>query len=179
MCAPKSERPYSSSAKNNTFYLEKHPQATAIRLNKRIVEQAVLSPDALVEMGEDSCFIREIKTIPESPSGGFPPVQSQRAGDGTVLAPLSMIGVPSLEVTSTTSSDKNMYPLTQPVISVGQGSGNDIVISNPIVSRQHIQIIKQGNQLKLIYPHPSRQKTLNGLIYQGRKIRGTSSSARS
>src|SRR6266566_2423903 len=35
-----------------------------------------------------------------------------------------------------------------------------------------MQIIREGNQLVLIHPHPSRGRTLNGLTYQGMTIRG-------
>jgi ABC transport system ATP-binding/permease protein len=32
--------------------------------------------------------------------------------------------------------------------------------------------VRQGNQWVLFHPHPERKQTLNGLLYQGRKIRG-------
>ena len=38
-----------------------------------------------------------------------------------------------------------------------------------------MQIVREGHQLVLIHPHPERQQTANGLLYQGRKIRGDES----
>ncbi len=41
-----------------------------------------------------------------------------------------------------------------------------------MVSAFHAQVIREGNQLVFVHPHPARGKTLNGLLYQGRHIRG-------
>jgi len=41
-----------------------------------------------------------------------------------------------------------------------------------VVSGFHAQIVREGNQFVLVHPHPSRGKTLNGLLYQGRHIQG-------
>ena len=46
------------------------------------------------------------------------------------------------------------------------------MINRPTISGFHVQIIREGNKLVLIYPHPSRAHTLNGLTYQGMTIRG-------
>ena len=40
-------------------------------------------------------------------------------------------------------------------------------------------LVRQGNALILIHPHPDRERTLNGLPYQGRKIRAMNPFARS
>jgi pSer/pThr/pTyr-binding forkhead associated (FHA) protein len=57
---------------------------------------------------------------------------------------------------------------------MGRDATNEIIINDRIVSGQHLRIVRQGNQFVLIHPNPAnqRQKTLNGLMYQGRKIRG-------
>jgi len=57
---------------------------------------------------------------------------------------------------------------------VGRDATNEVVIDDRIVSGLHLRIVRQGNQLVLIHPNPAnqRQRTLNGLLYQGRKIRG-------
>jgi hypothetical protein len=39
----------------------------------------------------------------------------------------------------------------------------------------HLQIVREGQQFILIHPHPGRQQTANGLLYQGRKILGDES----
>jgi ABC transport system ATP-binding/permease protein len=90
----------------------------------------------------------------------------------TQIAPLSVVGIPSLEVSSNSSSDKKTVALDKPVISVGRDAACDIMISERTVSGLHVQIARQGNQFVLIHPHPKRHSTLNGLLYQGRKIRG-------
>ena len=92
--------------------------------------------------------------------------------DATQLASLDEVGLPSLEVTSNTKDGKQTYPLTGAVTSIGRDAANDIVINDRIVSSHHLQIVREGDTFTLIHPHPDRPKTLNGLLYQGRKIRG-------
>ncbi len=95
--------------------------------------------------------------------------------DETAITPLSASGIPFIEVSSNTSGEKKIYLLDKPVLNVGRDVFNDIVINDRIISGLHLQIARQGNQFILIHPHPERQKTLNGLLYQGRKIRGDES----
>ncbi len=90
----------------------------------------------------------------------------------TAIAPLSKMGIAALEVTSNTYGGKQTYPLDKQVINIGRDAGNDIVINDMCVSKQHAQIVREGNRLIFIHPHPSRPQTANGLLYQGRKIRG-------
>lgn len=92
--------------------------------------------------------------------------------DATQLASLDEIGLPSLDVTSNTQNGKKTYPLIGDVISIGRDAANDIVINDRIVSSQHLQIVRDGENYVVIHPHPNRPKTLNGLLYQGRKIHG-------
>src|SRR2546429_4068980 len=77
-----------------------------------------------------------------------------------------------LEVSSNTHAEKHAIPLTQQVINIGRDPSNDIVINELVVSGFHAQIVREGNQFVLVHPHPSRGKTLNGLLYQGRHIQG-------
>jgi ABC-type multidrug transport system ATPase subunit/pSer/pThr/pTyr-binding forkhead associated (FHA) protein len=106
------------------------------------------------------------------PAGGAASEELANRIEATKVASLSEIGAPSLEVSSNSRSGKNTYPLTGSTISVGRDPLNDIVISDPIVSAQHLQIVREGTGYVLIHPHPSRSSTLNGLYYRGRKIRG-------
>ena len=92
--------------------------------------------------------------------------------DATQLASLDGVGLPSLEVTSNTQDGKQTFPLLGDDISIGRDAANDIVINDRIVSSLHLQIVREGENFVLIHPHPDRPKTLNGLLYQGRKIRG-------
>src|SRR5438034_605065 len=113
---------------------------------------------------------------PNQPVQPAQPVQ-QRAPLGGYDAPTSGIenipkGIPSLEITSNTHTDKPVYPLTKAVISIGRHPTNDIVIKEPVVSAFHAQIVREGGQLIFIHPHPQQQRTTNGLLYMGRSIPG-------
>ncbi|HET8842936.1 MAG TPA: FHA domain-containing protein [Ktedonobacteraceae bacterium] len=81
-------------------------------------------------------------------------------------------GIPSIEVSTNIHANKNVYPLDKPVINIGREPSNDIVVNELVVSGFHAQIVQEGNQFVLVHPHPSRGKTLNGLLYQGRRIAG-------
>ncbi len=81
-------------------------------------------------------------------------------------------GIPTLEISTNIHAEKQSVPLTKQVINIGRDPSNDIVINELVISAFHAQIIREGNQLVFIHPHPSRGKTLNGLLYQGRHIRG-------
>ncbi|MBV8822514.1 MAG: FHA domain-containing protein, partial [Ktedonobacteraceae bacterium] len=81
-------------------------------------------------------------------------------------------GIPTLEVSTNTDREKHTYPLNKQVINIGREPSNDIVINRPTVSGLHAQIVREGNQLVFIHPHPARGKTLNGIVYQGRTIQG-------
>jgi ABC-type multidrug transport system ATPase subunit/pSer/pThr/pTyr-binding forkhead associated (FHA) protein len=93
----------------------------------------------------------------------------------TLLATALNLGLPALEVSSSTSGSRKIIPLDKPTLSIGRNVTNDIVIDDPSVSDMHLQIVREGNQFVLIHPHPERQKTTNGLLHQGRKIRGDES----
>lgn len=81
-------------------------------------------------------------------------------------------GVPLIEVSSNVHAEKQSFQLNKPVINIGRELSNDIVISELVISGFHAQIVQEGNQFVLIHPHPSRPRTLNGLLYQGRRIAG-------
>jgi ABC-type multidrug transport system ATPase subunit len=175
--------------KNASWYIERHPQAGTISLNKRYIDEAILYDEAIIELGEDTSFLLLISNLPpdapvETQQLPSPystkraddpaklPAQANQRLDKTEIAPLSALGIPSLEISSNTSSERRTYVLDKQTTSIGRNSTNDIVITNQSVSGQHVQIVRQGNQLVLIHPHPERKQTLNGLFYQGRKIRG-------
>src|SRR6266705_1889979 len=169
--------------------IERHPQADPINVNAQQVDRATLQDGALVALGENTSFVLFVPTETQDlRSEGKQAaltdvakpfdistqrmVKSTQRPDQTVIAPFSALGISSLEVSSNTSDEKRMYALDTQVMSIGRNISNDIVINNRTVSGQHVQILRQGNQWVLFHPHPERKQTLNGLLYQGRKIRG-------
>jgi ABC-type multidrug transport system ATPase subunit/pSer/pThr/pTyr-binding forkhead associated (FHA) protein len=93
--------------------------------------------------------------------------QTMRSPDNTQQST-----VPTLEISTNTDHEKHTYPLTQAVIDIGRDPGNTIVINRPTVSSFHLQIIREGNDLVLIHPHPKRGRTLNGIDFKGVSIPG-------
>ncbi|HEU0002798.1 MAG TPA: FHA domain-containing protein [Ktedonobacteraceae bacterium] len=90
------------------------------------------------------------------------------------VPPGAAAGKASIEVVSNVHSNKLALPLTKDVINIGRDPSNDVVITEQVVSGFHAQIVREGNQYVFIHPHPqARQgRTLNGIIYQGRHIKG-------
>ncbi len=100
-----------------------------------------------------------------------------RRADATQIAPLGelgLLGLPSLELSSNIYGDKRRYSLDKQAVSIGRDTTNDVVINNRIVSGRHLLIKRENDQLVLYHPNPDnpRRQTVNGLLYQGRKIRG-------
>ncbi len=91
---------------------------------------------------------------------------------GTEIASYTAMGIPSLEVTNNITGVSQVYAIAREVMSIGRESSNDIVIDDDLISDFHLQIVRQDNQWVLIHPHPKQPHTTNGLLYQGRTIRG-------
>lgn len=117
-------------------------------------------------------YVADVTAPPASAPSSAPTDERPNRIEATQVASLTELGVPSLEITSNTNAARQKYPLTRNVTAVGRDHTNDLVIDDRIVSGQHLQIVREGKNLALIHPHPSRPRTLNGLYYQGRKIRG-------
>lgn len=98
------------------------------------------------------------------------PTQQASGSGGTVG-----MNMPSLEVTANTDTEKKVYalPLGKQVFNIGRDPSNDIVINRPTVSGFHTQIIREGNQLIIVHPHPQKGSTANGLSYNGQVYRGS------
>ena len=111
-------------------------------------------------------------TAPSAPSPIAPSPAEQPRIEATQVASPSVIGMPRLEITSNLHGFRQTYLLSSPAIDIGRDASNDIVIDERIVSGKHLRIVRQGSAFTLIHPHPDRQRTLNGLRYQGRKIQG-------
>ncbi len=122
----------------------------------------------------------QLAARPVVPSQAPPPPFAQNAaivaqrvpgpGDGTIAQ-----AMPSLEVSSNTDNDKKFYPLplTKSVFNIGRDPSNDIVINRPTVSGFHAQIVREGNSLVIVHPHPQKGSTANGLSYNGQVYRGS------
>ncbi|MGI9058854.1 MAG: FHA domain-containing protein [Ktedonobacteraceae bacterium] len=98
--------------------------------------------------------------------------QLDAARSGTMIAPMQTMGMSSLTVSSNIHSDRQTYMLNKQVHNIGRDPKNDIVINESTVSAWHVQIVRDGDKLSLVHPHPKRGETLNGLWYQGQHIRG-------
>ncbi len=101
------------------------------------------------------------------------PAMPEQGPGGTRIAKEGL-GIPSLEISNNIDRQVESKLLSKNVISIGRDPSNDIVINQRIISSFHAQIVREGNQLVLIHPHPQARggRTVNGLIYQGRQIRG-------
>ncbi len=109
---------------------------------------------------------------PQHDTATSQPGKTPARPDETVIASLETLQLPSLEITSYSHGGKRSYVLSKSVINIGRDATNDIIINERIVSGLHLRIVRQGNTFVLLHPHPDRPRTLNGLRYQGQKIRG-------
>jgi ABC-type multidrug transport system ATPase subunit/pSer/pThr/pTyr-binding forkhead associated (FHA) protein len=82
--------------------------------------------------------------------------------------------LPSIVLSSNVHDGKPTYVLDKPIMNIGSDKANEIIIRDRIISSFHLQIVRQGDQFVLIHPNPNhpKQRTVNGLLDQGRKIRG-------
>jgi ABC transport system ATP-binding/permease protein len=181
---------------NDVWEVEKLSETNTVTVNHEEKEQVVLSQNVIIGLGDANSFIFSLTPIeskqPEGavqlikPSPAHPSdadiqpdsvYQAQTAAKkerapGTEVASLSSLGISSLEITDNTTGARKTYPLVKETINIGRERSNDIVIDATSVSALHCQIVREGNKWVLIHPHPQREQTLNGLLYQGRKIEG-------
>jgi ABC-type multidrug transport system ATPase subunit/pSer/pThr/pTyr-binding forkhead associated (FHA) protein len=121
----------------------------------------------------------QVETLPAPPEA--PALREERATSmmprpsQTMVAAAWKIGIATLEVSDNTTGQRRSYPLDKKTLSIGREASNDIVIDERCISGQHLQLAREGQQIILIHPHPARQRTTHGLLYQGRKIRGDES----
>jgi ABC-type multidrug transport system ATPase subunit/pSer/pThr/pTyr-binding forkhead associated (FHA) protein len=116
-------------------------------------------------------FSPTVEAGPARARGGRPPagaVELPAGRAGTVPQ-----GEPSLEISSNIHREKNIYRLLNGVINIGRHPSNDIVINEPVVSAFHAQVVREGDKLIFVHPHPQQQRTTNGIIYMGRAIPGS------
>ena len=117
---------------------------------------------------------------PSSPSymqgqaASMPPAPNAAGPTERVSPTSASSGIASIEVVSNIHPNKLSMPLTKNVINIGRDPSNDVVIPEEVVSGFHAQIVREGNQYVFVHPHPQARngRTLNGIIYQGRHIKG-------
>jgi ABC transport system ATP-binding/permease protein len=136
------------------------------------------TPTVTADSGSELADTRQAELVTAPPSRPLADATTLERGGAARMEPTQVAHIESnrrvatLEISSNTRDARQTYPLVGDVISIGRDAANDIVINDRIVSGRHLQIVRQGDQLTLIHPHPDRKTTLNGLLYQGRKIRG-------
>ena len=175
---------------DGSWTIESLSQRSSLAIGQQRTKQGILQHNSTVNLGETIRFVFLVQppTTREQPPSPDPidatllltaPItaqQSPRKGPSpaeTMIAPLSEKGSPSLTVSSNIHSQQQIHLLNKPVQNIGRDPGNDIVINEPTVSAWHAQIVRDGNDLFLVHPHPLRGKTLNGLWSQGERIDGS------
>lgn len=170
---------------NGSWTIENLSQSSYVAINQQRTQQGILQHNSVVSLGENISFVFLVQqpvarsplgpqpTIPAVPESRLPVnVSPDRSSTSTVLALRSEIGMPSLTVSSNIHSDRQVHILNKQILNIGRDPENDIAIVEPTISALHAQIVGDGNSLFFVHPHPSREKTLNGLWYQGQRIRG-------
>jgi ABC-type multidrug transport system ATPase subunit/pSer/pThr/pTyr-binding forkhead associated (FHA) protein len=189
---------------NGSWTIENLSQSSFVAINQQRTPKGILQHNSVVSLGENISFVFLVQrsvpvvqpspaqrpaiphpnlqltpvpsTLPVVPAPRLPAnVPSNASPPKTVLAPKSEISMPSLIVSSNIHSDQQVHLLNKQVLNIGRDPGNDIVISEPMASAWHAQIVREGDNLYFVHPHPLRGKTLNGLWYQGQRIRGDQS----
>lgn len=126
-------------------------------------------PPSLVPPLSPPPYVSTARSIPPNQEPDFLTVPAQIDN-----VPRNIMGTPSLEISTNTDREKQVYPLTsdKAVFDIGRQPSNTIVIPRPTVSGFHAQIVRDGNQLVLVHPHPKQGHTLNGLTYNGQNVAG-------
>jgi ABC transport system ATP-binding/permease protein len=172
------------------WYIEKLSQRSEVSVNEHDVERMAVADKSMIRLGGDTSLRFRLgdpatvaatvpathQTLAVSGPAEAAPAGSSSAGDsgptGTELASPADLGFPWLEIVDQASNSSSTHILVEDSISIGRDDHNDIVLDEPWVSAQHLQLVRQGKEWQLIHPHPLRNATGNGLIYQGRQIQG-------
>ncbi|MGZ6384646.1 MAG: FHA domain-containing protein [Ktedonobacteraceae bacterium] len=187
---------------NGSWSIENLSQSSYITINQQQIQHGVLQNNTVVGLGENTSFVFLVQqfinqTVPSSnftapevvhpiyvqPRGETPKPSSPAlrvpnnipanvSPSGTMLAPMGEMGIPTLTVSSNIHSDRKIHSLNKQTLNIGRDPENDIVISEPMISAWHAQIVRDESNLFFVHPHPLRGKTLNGVWYQGQRIRG-------
>jgi ABC-type multidrug transport system ATPase subunit/pSer/pThr/pTyr-binding forkhead associated (FHA) protein len=182
----------------DSWMIENLSQSSYVTVNQQRIQQIVLQDNTIVKLGENTSFVfvnqppaadpanvprqspfslggevPKPQVAPETPPvRRAPTIPSNVSPTGTVLYSPAEVGVPSLAISSNIHSNVQRYPLGKSIINIGRDPDNDIALAEAIISGRHAQIVREGSSLFLVHPHPSRDKTLNGVWYQGTLVRG-------
>jgi ABC-type multidrug transport system ATPase subunit/pSer/pThr/pTyr-binding forkhead associated (FHA) protein len=174
---------------HNSWIIESLSRTSFIAINQRRVQREKLQHNCTVNLGESCSFVFLLQSpilVPQ-PGEASPqdlvhyPLSPERAArlpvnipEGSAHATLFAPSIPSLIISSNIRSGQQIYALKKnmQVFHIGRDPSSDIVISEPVVSALHAQIIREGSKLVFVHPHPTRGKTVNGIWYQGRHIYG-------
>ena len=148
------------------WYIENLTQNKVITVNSRSIQRENIRDHDTIALGTAVTFL--FLTDPTSKKLPLPLTDDLMK---TQLAPMGF-DIPSLEISTNTSTANQTVQLTKPIINIGRDLSNDIVINARVVSAFHAQIILEGSQFVLLHPHPKRAATLNGLLYEGHHIQG-------
>ena len=162
---------------HGSWTIENLSQRSFISVNQQRTEQGILQHNSIVNIGEDTTFVFLLQSPvqqPRSPSPAVKVVPAHIPRDASPTSTVIAADGPSLIVSSNVHSDQQVYALKGDlrVFNIGRDASNTIPINEPVVSAIHAQIIREGDNLVLVHPHPARGKTLNGLWYQGKRIGG-------
>ncbi|GCE47836.1 ABC-type multidrug transport system ATPase subunit [Thermosporothrix hazakensis] len=174
---------------NGMWSIKKLAPQNVLTVNQRPVEQAPLKHNDVIVLGNVTMTFLQVPNAVAAGAPSFPPQQQYGAPDFTATRTIGAgempgrpsnaggqsAGVPSIEVSTNIDSERHNYPLTpdKQVFNIGRAPSNEIVIEKPTVSAFHAQILREGNQLVFVHPHPGKGSTTNGIVYNGRQIRGT------
>jgi ABC-type multidrug transport system ATPase subunit len=130
-----------------------------IRLGQSIQLQFV-APESMVQ---DQAAVAQPVAAAQPPVAARPVVAETEAYD--VMDEPGAHGPPQL-VVDIAGVIPNTYTLTEKTYTLGRASGNDIIISSQIVSRQHARLVRDGVSYRLeVLPEAS-----NPILFEGRPL---------
>jgi ABC-type multidrug transport system ATPase subunit len=149
--------------------LPPEPNSVEVPISKQaslVQQSAPASPTRIKTSALPSLQLHPVQEASED-SG-----QLHKEVEGTLVTPISEMGMPFLEISSNTQQERMIFPLIRHVLNIGRDASNDILLDESYVSSFHAQIVFEENQFVFLHPHPTRKQTQNGVLYRGRQIAG-------
>ena len=172
------------SESRSTWIIECISLTSMITVDQQPIQRGILQHESVVVLGRDCSFIfllpPPLQKLSSTELAAPLPASSElhpshnTPDDVSLLSTIIVRNVPSLIISSNIHSNQQVYALKKGIqaFTIGRDPSSDIVIDERVVSSLHAQIIRESGNLVLIHPHPTREKTTNGLLYQGRHIHG-------